>query len=338
MYLAFSHLFILILLVACAQDTAVDNQTTEQETSKRDPFEPQFGDGFPYDGEKLIYTASWPSNWVVGHDGKPYISDRVKIYSNYASTNVRKQIAEAAESTIDSIFKFIEMDKSNFYSFQFHPDYTAGRIHIHADHNENPNSWGLAYRDGILIKSLEAPVYVNNPIFPRERWDLILNHELYHVFEFLLIANPLYQQGNSVWMREGGANYGAKHNKTQTLKALQDWQTLMADIPGQGNPIAIQVWNDFPAVIIGDKRTGEYYEFFELGVRYLLDPVGLGKTMTDLKQHYTNLGNGMSFANSFQSVFGISISYYQANYFDLMTAYLQNPDRQMGSSRYGKTD
>ena len=323
---------------SCSEDSGPTGNGIDQPQAVSS-FEPQFGDGIPYDGENLIRTHSWPSNWTVGHDGKPYISDRVKVYSNYASQSIRKTIAEHAESSIDSIFAILDMDKSKFNEFEFNPSFTAKRIHIHADHDEDPNNWGLAYRDGILIKSLESPFYVNNPIFPKERWLLILQHELFHVFEFLIIGDMRYQQANDVWMREGGANFGSKHNKVQTLKQLQDWQAAMAGYEGQGNPIAIHVFRtDFPSEIYNARRTGEYYPFFELAVRYLFDPVGRGRTIEDLKQHYINMGNGMDFNTSFTQIFSMTVGEYEAAYFALMTDYLQNPDRIRGSSRYGKTD
>jgi len=101
----------------------------------------------------------------------------------------------------------------------------------------------------------------------------------------------------------------------------------MKDEIGGGNPIGIHVWGNFPQTVLSSNTTINYYGFFELGTRYLLDPNGNGTTIDDLKTFYKDLGEGIQFRRAFQNTFGISVSDYEANYWDIMRDYLSQPGK-----------
>ena len=69
-------------------------------------------------------------------------------------------------------------------------------------------------------------------------------------------------------------------------------------------------------------NNGDYYPMFELAVEYLLDEKGLGKTFLDVKNMYKDMLLTGSFAISFQKFMGISLKYYEDNFFDLIEEFL----------------
>jgi len=79
-------------------------------------------------------------------------------------------------------------------------------------------SSGLAYRDGIIIRALDSPRCVTAGYTP-QRYRLVLQHEIAHGTEFLLIAEMRLQQSNDVWL-EGFANYAARNHQ---CRLSQSW-------------------------------------------------------------------------------------------------------------------
>ena len=128
-----------------------------------------------------------------------------------------------------------------------------------------------------------------------------------------------------MWLREGFANWVAAPAPSYVTRPeqLDAWQAQMADVPGGGNPIDILTWSDFPQEVLNANRTIEYYAFFELATRYLLDPNGHGGTIDQLKLLYEDLGAGRSFPSALRDRFGLSLSAFRQDYFALMRDYLE---------------
>jgi uncharacterized protein YPO0396 len=61
---------------------------------------------------------------------------------------------------------------------------------------------------------------------------------------------------------------------------------------------------------------------FELAVRYLLDPLGLGGEKTDIRDTYLDAREGATFATRFEQRFGISLEDFEAESFERVRAYL----------------
>jgi hypothetical protein len=188
---------------------------------------------------------------------------------------------------------------------------------------------GLAYRDGVIIRATDSPRYRAAGYTP-DSYRSLMQHEVFHVVEFLLIGNPTHQQANDVWLREGFASYAADIHHVQTVEELDTWRERMKDVPGGGNPIGIHVWSNFPQSVLDSNSTIDYYRYFELAVRYLLDPVGLGRTIEDHKALFEDLGQGVAFSNAFQRHYGLQLAVFQAEYWDRIRAYLV--------AKYAQTD
>ena len=138
--------------------------------------------------------------------------------------------------------------------------------------------------------------------------------------------------GTDVWFREGIAIYGGGGlNGITDIEDLERWIAQNVNDPDRGNPICIHRWEDFPP---GADITGYYYNVFDLTVRYLLDPAGLGKSVQDFLNLFYDIRNGALFPEAFQNNFGISMTQFEIDYYDMMRAYLANENY---SPPYGTT-
>lgn len=258
------------------------------------------------------WNSFWNDRW---HDGNPVESENFIVFSEKSSEAMRQLIASEAETSLEDLKSIIDYQEGEF---RFRQDYETEQIHILADYNQQP--WvGLAYRDGFIIRARDSPRY-NGDL---ERWKNVFQHEMAHVIEFLLIGEFQYRQANTVWMREGFGNYGARNHRVQTVAQLNTWRNQTKELPGEGNPIAIRVWADFPQSVIDNNSFVEYYAYFELAVRYLLDPNGHNKDISDLKAFYNDLGLGMNVQRAFEKHFEMNMNDFQEQYWELMEAYLQ---------------
>lgn len=272
----------------------------------------------PADEGGIIYEGSWRRGWPnLGHDGNPYESNRFIVFSEAASLQARQQVAAVAEASLDAIMEKMDIDASDF---TFLPSYEKPKIHILADYDQQAQS-GLAYRDGVIVRAPDSPRYRAVGYTP-ESYRSLLQHEVFHVVEFLLIGDPTYQQANDVWLREGFASYAADIHHVQTVEELDAWRERMQNVPGGGNPIGIHVWSNFPQSVIASNSTIDYYRYFELAVRYLQDPIGLSRTVEDHKALFEDLGNGVPFGTAFQRHYGLQLNVFQAEYWDRIRAYL----------------
>lgn len=258
------------------------------------------------------WNQFWNDRW---HDGSPVESENFIVFSEASSREMRRQIAEEAEAALADIKSIIDYQEGEF---KFRTDYEEDKIHIMADYNQQPVA-GLAYRDGLIIRAKDSPRYNGDDA----RWQRVFQHEITHVVEFLLIGEYQHRQANTVWMREGFGNYGARNHRIQTLAQLHSWREQMKNVPGGGNPIGIRVWNDFPQSVQNAGKTIEYYGFFELAVRYLLDPEGHGKTIADLKAFYDELGLGLPVEEAFSKHFELDMDAFEAEFWGIMEGYLE---------------
>ncbi|MDW3193777.1 MAG: IPT/TIG domain-containing protein [Cytophagales bacterium] len=171
------------------------------------------------------WNSFWNDRW---HDGRPVESKNFIVYSEKSSQAMRRQIASEAEISFDDLKSIIDYQEGEF---RFREDYETDQIHILADYNQQP--WvGLAYRDGFIIRARDSPRY-NGDL---ERWKNVFQHEMAHVVEFLMIGEFQYRQANTVWMREGFGNYGARNHRVQTVAQLNTWRNQTRNLPGEGKP------------------------------------------------------------------------------------------------------
>jgi hypothetical protein len=199
------------------------------------------------------------------------------------------------------------------------PGYSKIEIYINRNHTENIN-W--AYWGGFIITIRSSDIsghWINYTVYT-------VRHELTHIFEFLIKGSEIL--GSDVWFREGIAVHVGCLEYTgwqtiENLSELESWISTNQNVPGQGNPIKIHQHSDFP----DGADIHEYYRFFELAMRYLLDGRGLGKSFPDVLNLFYDLREGISFPVSFQNHFGMSVSDYENEFYDRMRTYLDGSNR-----------
>lgn len=264
------------------------------------------------DGLWIIYT---PYNWT--HDGHPYSSRYCMVYSDDASSEMKQQMAEIADERFRQIMQLFSFH--NVSAFRYPPGGAKIEIYINRNHTENI-AW--AYWGGFII-TIRSPEIIghwyNYTVYTAR-------HELTHIFEFLIEGREVL--GSDVWFKEGIAVHVGclEHTGWQTINSiseLESWISQNQNVPGQGNPIKIHQNEDFPP---GADRH-QYYRFFELAMRYLLDNQGMGKSLHDVMNLFYDLRDGKSFFVSFQDNFGIIVSDFEDEFYSRMRTYLSSSCR-----------
>jgi hypothetical protein len=280
------------------------------EGCKRSPTSPQIPQ--TEDGLWTIYT---PYYWT--HDGQPYSSTYCIVYSDEASYEMKQQMAEIGDNRFSQILQLFSFHDVS--DFRYPPGGSKIEIYINRNHVENI-AW--AYWGGFIITIRSSELighWYNYAVYTAR-------HELTHIFEFLIEGREVL--GTDVWFKEGIAVHVGCLEDTgwqtiRSLSELESWISQNQNVPGQGNPIAIHQNEDYPPG--ADKH--QYYRFFELAMRYLLDRRGMGKSFSDVLDLFYDMRDGISFPVSFQDNFGISVSDYEDEFYDRMRAYLSSSYR-----------
>jgi hypothetical protein len=272
----------------------------------------------------LQYGGSWiPIGFSFGHDGAPYESENFVVYSGFSHYEERQKVAEVLEEC------FVELDSALDVSSHEEYQYPEGRSRIDVltlKHQGAEVLWtGQSYRYGMIVHSADSPRFVAEG-YDRMLYRQLLKHELMHVVEYLLVGTEGDYRSTEKWLHEGIAMFlgGAPPNQIRSAARVQSWQTAMSGYIGGGNPIKIKTPASYPAAVAEDATVlNEYYLLFELAVRYLVDPNGLGRSVVDMKNLYLDIRRGDSFTKAFEGRLQLSVADYEANFFDLMRDYLR---------------
>lgn len=267
--------------------------------------------GFISSGSWYVTGFEWP------HDGNPWESENIVIYSDGAGEDARQALALLAEETLSEIKVLFAIDNNDIFLFPPGQE----KIDIYAYKNRYPTYpviWGgWAYYGGLLIFSLDHPERTSFGHTEPEIYNPTLKHEIMHVVESLLKAS---NDPNlvDVWLTEGLAEAVSGGTAAGSITDLQKFNELLNQY-GFRNPIAMHRY-EYPN--IEGIVYNYYYPMFQLAVEYLVDANGHGKTMNDVKDLLLDVRSGMPFPTAFQNRFGMSLSEYENQFFALMTAYL----------------
>lgn len=279
-------LFLLLLVFTKCEDQKEDQPVPETE-----------------EGSWVIYS---PLKWT--HDGYPITGTFCKVYSDGASYSLKQQCLEFSDRMFIDVLNQFSFDK--YDDLQFPPE-NKSRINVYIDTDHGVNV-AYAYWGTIFIA-------IKTPSLDTSRYDYLFKHELTHEFEFLIEGQC--NLGTDVWFREAIAIYcGGGFDYIQTVEDIENWIQENEDYPGKGNPIMIHVWDDFPE---GADITGYYCKVFDITMKYLLDPVGLNKSIQDVLSLFYDVRNGSSFGDAFENNFGLSLEIFEEEYYDRITAYLE---------------
>jgi len=262
---------------------------------------------------EMVDNGSWyRTGYHWPHDGKPYESANVIVFSDAASLESRQKLAEITESLVTTLVEDFEIDPATM--FKWPPGQTKLHVYAYRDHFVD---WfgGKGYYGGFMMYSLDHPIR-NTELGNYTR---VVTHELMHAFEGLMkgTENPKIVD---VWLTEGIAEHvsgGTSSSGNVTTLAMLD--SLVA-VYGDVNPISMHYYEDFPYMDLG---YAYLYAMFELSVRYLLDADGLGRPKALVRDLLVEAGDGALFATSFEEKFGLGLQQFEDEYWDRIRAFVK---------------
>jgi hypothetical protein len=259
-------------------------------------------------------TGSWvfhtPFDWT--HDGNPHPGEYVTVYSDAASQAMKRHLAEIADEKFRRILDLF--DFRDLSDLRYPPRSSTIDVYLNRHHAEGVN-W--AYWAGFIITIRSSEIsgfWLGYTVYT-------VRHEMTHEFEFLIEGRG--GLGTDVWFREGlavvvGCMEYPEWQTIRTLDELESWIDQNQGVPGGGNPIRIHHDADIPPRDVFH----QYYRLFELAVTYLLDEAGMGRSFQDVLALFYDIRAGVSFPASFEDRFGISLSAFEAEFFQRARAYL----------------
>jgi hypothetical protein len=255
----------------------------------------------------FTYTVLGIEN-TIPHDNRIYESANFLIFSDACSDDVKKQVSEMAEKSLEELKQAFHISSSAELGITDQDS----KVKIYA------NKYGpypqIFFSCGFIIFSPDSPNSV-----PGERYYRVVKHELMHVFQHLLgLGLNGYDDWPEVWFSEGIAEFMCGGVFPVITSQIQVSQWLADE--DHINPISIQSFQDYPVSL---PRIGEYYPMFELAVRYLLSDTGQGREISDVKLLYEALRNGDSFNDAFECNMGIGLEDYENQFFLLISEFLQ---------------
>ena len=279
-------LILLVLAFAKCEDQTEDQPVPETE-----------------DGSWVKYS---PLKWT--HDGYPITGTLCKVYSDGASYSLKQQCLEFAERMFEDVLDQFSFDK--YDDLQFPPENNS-RINVYIDTDHGVNV-AYAYYGTIFIT-------IKTSSLDTSRYTYLFKHELTHEFEFLIEGQV--NLGTDMWFREAIAIYcGGGFDYIKTVEDIEDWIQENNNYPGKGNPIMIHVWDDFPE---GADPHWYYCKAFDITMKYLLDPLGLNKSIQDVLNVFYDVRDGSAFGDAFENNFGLSLEVFEEEYYDRIKAYLE---------------
>lgn len=244
-------------------------------------------------------TDSWydRANWP--HDGDRIETASFVIFSDSAHIDARRKVATVAEELWAEVLDEFSVEPEML-------EFPEGQTKIDLFAYRDPNlrdCFGCADHGYLVVYSLDHPHQPTGALYPA-----VMKHELVHVLHLLLTGN----QGRfDAWFIEGLAEAvsGGTNGAIRGLDQLED----LTSTYGRANPIAVNFSED---------RIGFLYPMYQLAVEYLLDDDGLGRSLDDMRNLITDVGEGSTFAAAFESRMGVGLDDYETRFFDLMDDYL----------------
>jgi hypothetical protein len=266
------------------------------------------------EGSPEATIGSWvfhtPFDWT--HDGRPYDGQHVTVYSDAASQEMKRHLAEIADGEFDQILALF--DFQDLSDLRYPPGSSSIDVYLNRNHAESVN-W--AYWAGFIITIRSSEIsgsWLGFTVYT-------VRHELAHEFEFLIEGRG--GLGTDFWLREGLAVHVGcmEYPEWRTIRSpteLEAWIDQNRTVPGGGNPIRIHQDTDFPQ----GADWHQYYRLFELAVTYLLDEAGMGRSYQDVLALFYDVRTGVPFPESFEDRLGIGLNAFEAGFFERAMAYL----------------
>ena len=269
----------------------------------------------------MVDSGSWYVREPWPHDGHPYEGDRFVVYSDSASVEARKDVADRAERLWTEILSEMSIDPA-MLSLPLGQE----KIHIYAFEDRSPEWAGKAYYGGILISSPERRSLLGLARTDRERYESTFKHELVHVAsEALLHGGGLDQPPwVDVWFFEGIAEVVSTGTGLGAIRGIDHFNYLTSKY-GHLNPVS---YERDASVEGGPGAYTEYhYPMRQLAVEYLFDDIGFGIRIGKATALLVDMAGGTKFDTAFADHMGVTVADYEGQFFELMNGYL--PERSV---------
>lgn len=276
---------------------------------------------------RLRFDGPWvaQTGHPFGYDSLVLETAHFRVYSDFSAADARQRLADMLEAHYDTLSARLGVASDAEYEFP-----PGGRLHVYADKYQGDVAFGYgsvvngwAFRDGAIVMAEDAPRYQSGG-YNAARYSGLVMHEFMHTVEFLLIGRNQSINATDAWYREGIATFmpglapGGVPISTASQALAAQWRAQHATASGQGNPIAIHTFANFPA----GANTGSWYFWFATAVRYLWDPAGFDLGYAGLRGIYDDVRAGLTFAESFAARTGISLAQFESEFWDRMDAFL----------------
>ena len=257
-------------------------------------------------------TRCAPGQWAVdtgyarawGHDCNPLPGPHFTIYSDGSSADAKAMLSDMAEDTFADVRRLFDDPSDAELSL------TGGRtFYVFAEKTVTPMVYET-YPNGVLMPAIDrepqpGPFQRNQDEYRRS-----VKHEMTHVVSLTLCRGYPY-----AWFEEGQAVYVSGSSR---LPTLEEFRRFVAD-PTHTNPVAYRFWQT-PSNV---SWYGTYYPLFGLLYAYLVDAQrGHGATVADMRDLFQRMASGESFPAAFEHALGLRVDELEANYYQIMDAYL----------------
>lgn len=285
---------------------------------------------FIYAETEFVIVNNPEAKWISGidfvtgngsripHDNRILESAHFLVFSDASSDDVKQQYSNMAEESLSELL--VAFDISGPEELGINSQDTQTKIRIYCSKDREVYMHAFAY--GFILYDIDHQAWQSS--WAPRRWlsyRNIVKHETMHVVQFLLGPGVDGEWGDA-WFGEGIAEYvsGGSFYHVENISQVLAWRLDETHI----NPINIRTyWDEIP----DGANAGKYYPMFGLAVEYLLDKKGQGKTLLDVKEMFIKTAEWNDFDLAFETYMGMSIAYYKAHFYDLVTEYFMRYKR-----------
>lgn len=263
-----------------------------------------------------VDSGSWYVREPWPHDGNPYQSRRFVVYSDSASVQARRDLAEIVERVWDEILAEMSVDPG-LLAMPPHQE----RFDIYAFKDRSPNWAGKAYYGGLIVSSPDRRVLFGLMPTDLERLEATIKHELVHVVsESLLHGDGLAEPPwVPVWFFEGVAEVVSRGTGSGAITGKDHFDHLTSTY-GHLNPVSYQ--SDEGIEGGSAAYTAYHYPMRRLAVEYLFDEDGYDVQLSEATSLLVDMAHGSTFDDAFSARMGLTVADYESQFFELMDDYL----------------
>ena len=294
----FLYLSVFTALVMLNSSCTAEGNSCGQLPCYEGPFDPPWVSGLAF---------PWgPDGTPLTHDNRVLETDNFLVFSDASSDDAKIRMGDTAEACFAEIKQAFGIASSAELGISGQ----ASKMTIYSERRKRIDPQAFSY--GFIMFGYDSSIYLNSPEQQLNQRDCV-KHENVHVVQFYL--GGTYE---SVWdwFTEGVAEHvsGGAEQPIACWPEVEAWRQN----PLHVNPVTVRKLSQIEQPLIQD----EHYPLFGLAVRYLVDPLGHGKSLLDVKALFADIGRGVDFAAAFETRLGMSLDYYAENFYALMQAYL----------------